>query len=148
MAKIQVRDCDLNDLPALEKLTEELISTLENKDNIDIKRVSENLEKLINESNSQILVAEINNVIVGFLNLSIRQTVMHFGRSCLIDELVITKSHRDVGIGRELILAAIEKSKIIDCCEIEVSTEFANTSAIEFYKKLGFQERGILLEKV
>ncbi|MCK5561467.1 MAG: GNAT family N-acetyltransferase [Thermoplasmata archaeon] len=148
MAKIQVRDVDINDLPALEKLTAELISTLENKDNIDIKRVSENLETLFNDSNSYIIVAEINNVIVGFLNLSIRQTIMHSGPSCLIDELVVTESYRDHGVGRELILAAIEKSQFIDCCEIEVSTEFANTSAIEFYNKLGFQERGILLEKV
>ena len=147
MIKIQVREADIKDLPALENLIAELFSTLDNKDNIELQIASENLEKLINDSNSTILVAEIDDTIVGFLNFSIRQTIMHIGPSCLIDEIIVTENYRALDVGRELIMTAVDKSKRFDCCEIEVSTEFDNATAIEFYKKLGFRERGILLEK-
>jgi ribosomal protein S18 acetylase RimI-like enzyme len=65
----------------------------------------------------------------------------------LIDELVVASSFRDKGVGRELLDAAVEKCKQLGCSEVEVSTEFTNTKAKEFYKRCGFEERGVILEK-
>lgn len=64
----------------------------------------------------------------------------------MVDELVVTKEYRGKGVGRQLMLAAIDKCKRIGCCEIEVSTERTNVTATKFYRKCGFEERGTLLE--
>ena len=40
-----------------------------------------------------------------------------------------------------------EECKNFGCCEVEVSTESSNISALQFYKKYGFNEKGIFLEK-
>jgi len=93
------------------------------------------------------LVAEINGAIIGLIHFTIRKTLLHSGPSGLIDELVVTRSYRSRGIGGQLIDAATQKCKQLGCCEVEVSTEFANTNAREFYRKCGFEERGVILEK-
>jgi ribosomal protein S18 acetylase RimI-like enzyme len=45
-----------------------------------------------------------------------------------------------------LVLAAIEKCRQLGCCEVEVSTEKTNLKARKFYKRYGFEERGMLFE--
>jgi GNAT superfamily N-acetyltransferase len=83
---------------------------------------------------------------VGFINFTVRQTVLHRGPSGLIDELVVAEEHRGRGVGKQLVLAAIEKCRRLRCCEVEVSTEKANLEAKEFYKQCGFEEKGTLFE--
>ena len=58
----------------------------------------------------------------------------------------IGKSYRGKGIGGQLLSSAIEKSRQLGCCEVEVSTEKTNIKAREFYKQYGFTERGVLFE--
>jgi GNAT superfamily N-acetyltransferase len=71
---------------------------------------------------------------------------LHSGFSGLIDELIIAKSHRGKGIGKQLLSSAIEKSRQLGCCEVEVSTEKTNIKAREFYRQCGFIERGVFFE--
>ncbi|QTA38893.1 GNAT family N-acetyltransferase [Thermosipho ferrireducens] len=66
--------------------------------------------------------------------------------SALIDEIIISKPYRNRGIGKKLIEAVIKECKKIGCCEIEVSTEKSNINAKNFYKSLGFAEKGVLFE--
>ncbi|MCK4240995.1 MAG: GNAT family N-acetyltransferase, partial [Candidatus Atribacteria bacterium] len=113
---------------------------------IDIKLIAENCRNLLSEDNSYILVAEIEGIIVGFINFTTRKTILHRGLSGLIDELIIAKSHRGKGIGKQLLSGAIEKSRQLGCCEVEVSTEKTNVKAREFYRQCGFIERGVLFE--
>jgi len=141
-----IRKAKESDSPAIEKLMTELIETMDNTEGINIQLVLENYRNLLSDASSHFLVAEIEGVIVGFINFTTRKTVLHRGPSGLIDELVITKSYRGKGIGKRLLSAAIEKCKQLGCCEIEVSTEKLNTKAREFYKKSGFKERGVLFE--
>jgi GNAT superfamily N-acetyltransferase len=64
----------------------------------------------------------------------------------LIGDFVVAREHRGKGVGRKLIETAIERCKEMGCCEVEVTTEFTNTDAREFYKKCGFEELGVILE--
>jgi len=146
MNNILIRKAKESDIPAIEKLMTELIETMDDTEGISIQLVPENCRNLLSNANSHFLVAEIEGIIVGFINFTTRKTVLHRGPSGLIDELVVTKSHRNKGIGKQLLSAVIKKCKQLGCCELEVSTEIANTKAREFYKRCGFEERGILLE--
>jgi ribosomal protein S18 acetylase RimI-like enzyme len=83
---------------------------------------------------------------VGFINFTVRQTILHRGPSAMIDELVVAKEYQGKGAGKQLVLAAIEQCKQIGCCEVEVSTEKTNDEAKRFYKRCGFEEKGMLFE--
>ncbi len=58
-----------------------------------------------------------------------------------LHELVVLPEYRNKGIGRALIEKALEyfKSRGLDTAELWVGDQ--NTQAIEFYKKLGFEEK-------
>lgn len=146
MTDILIREAMKSDLQTIEKLMAELIEVIEDTEGIDIKLVGENCRDLLSDANSYFLVAEIEGEVAGFINFTTRKTILHSGPSGLIDELIITKKYRGKGIGKRLVLAAIERCKQLGCCEVEVSTEKVNTKAREFYKKCGFEEIGILFE--
>jgi GNAT superfamily N-acetyltransferase len=93
------------------------------------------------------LAAEDGKTVVGFAHLTTRGTITRRGLSGLVDELVIAKDFREAGIGRRLLLASVQRCRELGCCEVEVSTERTNKSARAFYKRCGFEERGILLER-
>jgi len=146
MIEILIREAKESDLLTIRKLTLELIEAMGNIEGIDIKLIAENCRNLLNEANSYILVAEIKGVVSGFINFTTRKTILHRGLSGLIDELIVAKSYRGKGIGRQLLSSAIEKSRQLGCCEVEVSTEKTNAKAREFYRQCGFTERGVLFE--
>jgi GNAT superfamily N-acetyltransferase len=146
MTDIIIREARESDLLTIRKLTLELIEAMENTEGINIKLTAENCRNLLSEANSYILVAEIEGIIGGFVNFTIRKTILHRGLSGLIDELIIAKGHRGKGIGKQLLSGAIEKSRQLGCCEVEVSTEKTNIKAREFYGQCGFTESGVLFE--
>ena len=146
MTEILIREAKESDLLTIGKLTLELIEAMSDTEGIDIKLIAENCRNLLSEANSYILVAEIEGIIVGFVNFTTRKTILHRGLSGLIDELIIAKSHRGKGIGKQLLSSAIEKSRQLGCCEVEVSTEKTNIKAREFYRQCGFTERGVFFE--
>jgi len=146
MTEILIREARESDLLTIKKLTLELIEAMGSTEGIDIKLIAENCQNLLSEANSHILVAEIGRVVVGFVNFTTRKTILHRGLSGLIDEIIIAKSYRGKGLGKQLLSSAIEKSCQLGCCEVEVSTEKTNTKAREFYRQCGFTERGVLFE--
>ena len=146
MTDIIIREAKESDLLTIGKLTLELIEAMGDTEGIDIKLIAENCRNLLSEANSYILVAEIEGVVVGFINFTTRKTILHRGLSGLIDELIVAKSYRGKGIGKQLLSSVIEKSRQLGCCEVEVSTEKTNIKAREFYRQCGFTERGVLFE--
>jgi len=146
MTDIIIREAKEFDLLTIGKLTLELIKAMGNTEGIDIKLIAENCRNLLSELNSHILVAEIDGVVAGFVNFTTRKTILHRGLSGLIDELIVAKSYRGKGVGKQLLSSAIKKSRQLGCCEVEVSTERTNIKAREFYRQCGFTERGVLFE--
>jgi len=146
MTDIIIREAKESDLLTIKQLTLELIKAMVDKEGIDIKLIAENCQNFLSEANSYILVAEIEGIVVGFVNFTTRKTILHRGLSGLIDEIIIDKSCRGKGIGKQLLSSAIEKSRQLGCCEVEVSTEKTNIKAREFYRQYGFAERGVFFE--
>jgi GNAT superfamily N-acetyltransferase len=141
-----IREASQSDLPAIERLLTVLIDTLEDAEGVDSKVALQNCQRLLRDTTSYFLVADIKGTPVGLINFTIRQTVLHRSPSGLIDELVVASDYRGKGVGRELVLAAIDQCRGLGCCEVEVSTETVNLDAKKFYEKCGFEERGLLLE--
>ena len=147
MNRVTIRNARKSDLPAINPLIFQLISTLDKKVDIDPEFVSRNSRSLLRSPGSHFLVAEDGRTVVGFVHFTTRGTVTHRGLSGLVDELVVAKDFREAGIGRRLLRGSVQRCRALGCCEVEVSTERTNKSARAFYKSCGFEERGILLER-
>jgi GNAT superfamily N-acetyltransferase len=146
MKDILIRKATKSDLPVIGKLLAELINAMDDTEGIDIGIDLKTCEQLLNDDNSHFLVAELKTTPVGFINFTVRQTVLHRSPSAMIDELVVTKEYQRKGIGKQLVLAAIDECRQLGYCEVEVSTEKTNVKARKFYKKCGFNKREILFE--
>jgi GNAT superfamily N-acetyltransferase len=146
MKDILVREATKSDLPAIGKLLEDLTDAMDNTEGIDTGIALKTCEQLLNDASSHFLVAAREGIPVGFINFTIRQTILHRSPSALIDELVVAEKYQGKGVGKQLVLAAIKKCKQLGCCEVEVSTEKTNLKARGFYEKCGFEERGMLFE--
>ncbi len=146
MKDILIRKATESDLPVIGKLLAELINAMDDTEGIDIRIDLKTCEQLLKDDNSHFLVAELKTTPVGFINFTVRQTVLHRSPSAMIDELVVTKEYQGKGIGKQLVLAAIDECRQLGYCEVEVSTERTNVKARKFYKKCGFEERGTLFE--
>lgn len=147
MNNILIRRAIKSDIATVGKLATELIDSVKNGEGIGKDVLSENSRNALTNPNSYILVAETEGKVVGFISFMTRKTIIHPGLCGLIDELVVSKGCRRKGVGKELIKAAIEECKKLRCCEVEVSTEFTNVNAREFYKHCGFEETGVIFEK-
>lgn len=134
------------DLPSIKPLLLELLHSMYNTEDFNIERAFENLSNMIKDPAHYLLLAKDKDKVVGFVSFTTRKTILHSGASGLVDELVVSRSHRGRGIGKTLLLAAIEKCRELGCCEVEVSTEKKNTKARKFYKSYGFDEDAVLLE--
>jgi len=146
MNNILVREATESDLPAIGKLLEDLTDAMDNTEGFDIGIALKTCEHLLNDASSYFLVAATEGTPVGFINFTIRQTILHRSPSALIDELVVAEEYQGKGVGKQLVLAAIDKCRKLGCCEVEVSTEKTNLKARKFYKKCGLEERGMLFE--
>jgi len=134
------------DLPSIKPLLLELMDVMDNTEGFDVEQSFENCGVLIKDPAHHMLVAKDKDTVVGFVNFTTRKTIMHPRPSGLIDELIVSRSYRGLGIGKQLLLAAIQKCRELECCEVEVSTEKSNTKAREFYQRCGFEEDAVLLE--
>jgi GNAT superfamily N-acetyltransferase len=143
---INIESATCADLPKIEPLLRDLIEAIYDSYKMDAETAMENCRQMIDDLYSHILLARVEKDVVGFVNFTMRRTVLHHAPSGLIDELIVAKVYRGKGIGKQLIEAAIKKCRELDCCEIEVSTEKTNKKARAFYKKCGFDEDAVLLE--
>jgi len=86
-------------------------------------------------------VALVDGVVVGWCDISSvdRQVTAHTG--CL--GIGIIDGYRGMGIGKALMLAAIQKAKEKGLTRIELTVREHNTRAIELYKSLGFEIEGL-----
>jgi GNAT superfamily N-acetyltransferase len=143
---ILVRKAKKSDLPAIRRLLRELVNVMDDTECVDLRIALRTCERLLKDSRSHFLVAATEGIPVGFIHFVVRQTVLHRSPSALIDELVVTKEYQGKGIGKQLVLATIEKCRQLGCCEVEVSTEKTNVEARKFYKNCGFSKTEILFE--
>lgn len=134
------------DLQSIKPLLLELMDSMDNTEGFNIEQAFENCRSQIKDPIHHLLLAKDKNKAVGLVNFTTRKTILHPRPSGLIDELIVSRSHRGKGIGKNLLLAAIEECRKLGCCEVEVSTEKSNTHGREFYRRCGFEEDAILLE--
>ena len=98
---------------------------------------------LLDEANGVILVAELEGVVVGLVQVAVfnersgpyRRKRPH----AVIGDLVVASEHRHAGVGRMLMAAAHAWAKARGAAEIELTVWDFNSDATALYKSLGYQ---------
>jgi diamine N-acetyltransferase len=95
------------------------------------------LEELIeDEEYFKCLVAVTDGEIVGFATYFF-SFYSWTGKAIYLDDLYVKNSHRNYGIGKQLLEAVINLAKESHCKTVRWLVSRWNTNAIEFYKKIG-----------
>jgi GNAT superfamily N-acetyltransferase len=141
-----ISDAQESDLPAIRPLLAELIAALDDPPGFHVDRAMENCRALLGRPDHHLMLARSWGAVCGFLHLTTRQSLLHDRPTGLIDELVVSQESRGQGIGRLLIVAALDRCRDLGCCEVEVSTERAHLPAQEFYRRCGFSDEAVLFE--
>jgi len=84
-------------------------------------------------------IAELDKgQIVGMLTIAVYRTPS--GIKVWIEDVVVDEAHRGKGIGKELMLAAIDYSKSLGSKDIRLTSRPSRIAANELYLKLGFKK--------
>lgn len=91
------------------------------------------------DPNNELIVAEIDGQVVGTLQLTLTPSIsFQGGKRCTVESVRVDAAHRGSGIGREMMLWAIERAKEKGCVSMQLTTNNERTDAHRFYERLGF----------
>ncbi len=94
------------------------------------------------------LIAKYKGKIIGFVSLSIKNSLYDGGNLGHVDELIIDKKYKRKGTGKELLEEIIKVAKEKSCNRIELDSSFHRKDAHAFYESLGFEKCNFLFSKL
>jgi ribosomal protein S18 acetylase RimI-like enzyme len=132
------RRANINDIPSLIVLLGILFS-IETDFTIDESKQRSGLKMMLDDNTNRcIMVAEINQRVVGMCSAQMLVSTAEGGLVALIEDLVIDKEHRGQGIGKILLLSvenwAVEKGSK----RLQLLADRNNTPALDFYKAMNW----------
>ena len=93
------------------------------------------------DRNNELIVAEIDGKVIGTLQLTFTPSLSYRGsKRCTVESVRIDSSLRGKGIGREMMLWAIERAKVRGCNSMQLTSHGDRIDAHRFYEQLGFSK--------
>ena len=105
------------------------------------------LRHILKNPDYELLVAELDGKIAGFIDQWIIHDFAHGAKLSYIQNLYVTSKHRRKGVGSRLLREIMKSAKKKGVLEIHVVTEFGNRSAINLYRKYGLVRQSLQLER-
>lgn len=131
--KVLIRKGNANDIPYVLELVKELATYEKAPDEVEVS-AEEMKENYLNNV-FDFFVAEYNGQIVGTAIYYYKYSTWK-GKCIYLDDIIVTETYRNKGIGIQLIKAVILQAKQDKVRKLEWQVLKWNTPAIEFYKKL------------
>ena len=141
MTEIEMRLAVVDDLSAIVQL---LADDFLGQQREDISEpLNENYLKAFREieadPNNELIVAELDGKVIGTLQLVVTPSLSYKGsKRSIVESVRVDSSLRGQGIGRELMLWAIEHAKQRGCVSMHLTSHNDRTDAHRFYESLGF----------
>lgn len=105
-------------------------------DHISVEKFKKRVRLISGNPYHKIIVAKINNTIVGTTTILIEPKFIHdLSFVAHIEDVVVDTTYRGAGIGKCLMKKAINISKDFDCYKIILD---CSTKNVSYYEKLGF----------
>jgi ribosomal protein S18 acetylase RimI-like enzyme len=102
---------------------------------------------LLNDEDSICLVAEVDNKVTGYIAASSKEISYRNSKYIEIENMGVIPEYRSLGIGRLLMNKCLGLAKEKGYQKAYVNSYSRNLKAIEFYKRNGFDEIDISLER-
>lgn len=139
---IKVRTADEKDLQSLAILAEEFIpGEADDRKRIDV------LKQALRNPNYDLLVAELEGALVGFIDQWVIHDFTHGAKLSYIHSLYVSSGHRRKGVASKLLQEAMKNARNMEVSEIHITTRFDNKAAINLYRKHGLVKEHLQLEK-
>ena len=91
------------------------------------------------DSNNELIVAELDGSIVGTLQLTVTPSLSYQGsKRSSVESVRVDDKFRGQGIGRQMMLWAIERAKEKGCISMNLTSHGERKDAHRFYENLGF----------
>lgn len=138
---IRIRKAKYSDLPDIIRLLadDEIGSKREKYDEPLPQAYYDAFDQIDKDSNNWLMIAELDNKIIGTLQLTfITYLTYQGGTRAQIEGVRTDKSFRGRGIGKSLVEWAINKSKEKGCHLVQLTTDKRRPEALAFYTKSGF----------
>jgi predicted GNAT family N-acyltransferase len=131
-----IRVASSSDLMKILKLYEELNPE---DSSIDLNTAESIWNKSINKCDISYIMAIENNEIIATCNIAIIPNLTRSGRPYGVIENVITKKeYRRMGIGKEIMIKAIDIAKKKNCYKVVLLSSIKRIEAHKFYESIGF----------
>lgn len=104
-------------------------------------------EKILSDKKALVLIAQEKNKPVGYLVARLKMISYRKSKCLEIENMGVSPKFRSKGIGSRLINECVSWAKKHSYKKVFVNSYFKNTGAISFYKRNGFNEIDISLEK-
>ncbi len=132
---IVFRTATWGDKEAIENLFIEMLQSIYQTEKVDGYE-SDYLDRFFADSEDLIIVAELNNAVVGYISIVVNREELQYA---YIDDFCVKKEYRNQGIGTQLLQrseAYAVENGISDIC---LHVEMSNTFAQNLYKKNGYK---------
>lgn len=143
MSPLQIKQCTEDDYSSIFGLLKQLWPHR--------KLRNETLQKVYNNAlkseNQKLIAGLIDNKIIGFCSLTIKNNLWQAGNLGHIDELIVDNNLRGQGIGKKLIDEIVRIAKENKCIRIELDSALHREEAHLFYESIGFEKRAYLFSK-
>ncbi len=138
---VMVRKAGNDDLPDILKLFEELSASAQTTLGAETAEII--FDKMMSYPDYSVYAAELDGAIVGAFELVVIDSLGHLGTPFgILEDVVVTASHRNLGIGGQLVRFAAEACRERGCYKMVLSSNVKRTDAHRFYKRLGFSLHG------
>lgn len=139
---LKFREATLEDLPEIVRMLADdfLGSQRERYENPLPESYIEAFEEIAADKNNELIVAETDGAIVGTLQITFTPSIsFQGGRRATVESVRVDERYRGRGIGRELMLFAIDRARAEKCISMQLTTNAERTDAHRFYENLGFK---------
>lgn len=151
---IAIRTAHTDDIQALQELNDEIfIDNSKYDTDLDMNwakgpKGKEYFTFLVNDPQSLCLIVEDEGRKIGYIAAGVKEIDYRNSKYAEVQNMGVTPEYRSKGIGTMLMEKCTEWAKEKGYQKLFVSVYIANQNAIAFYKKSGFVEIDISLEKV
>ena len=142
IGKVQLRAATADDLSCIVRMLADdfLGGTREKVEETISENYTRAFREIERDPNNELLVAEVRGKIVGTFQLTFTPSLsFQGGKRCTVESVRVDAELRGQGIGKEIMLWAIERAKEKGCVSMQLTTHSERKNAHRFYEKLGFK---------
>lgn len=137
---IQIRQAIKEDLPQILNLYAEV---LDKGAVLSLEQANTLFLKMATYPNYKVYIAETGNKVIGTFALLIMDNLAHVGTpSAVVEDVVVADNYQGKGIGKTMMIFAMEKCKEVGCYKLVLSSNLKRTEAHAFYESLAFEKHG------